>query len=132
MSSHSGLDAIKSGAQKFGSGVVDAAHGAQNGTNAAMHSIAQVLHTIQHLGLDDVLKPIGLSRRRGFPFGALFGGIAIGACAVAIATIAIPGAPKARRMVRQFVKSAVGKGKEVKDEVEDRVQQNGVMKDAHV
>lgn len=127
MSKHSGFGAIADGAHKLGEGVADVAHSAQSGTLDAIHGAAKLVHTIQRLGIDDILGTVGLARRRSsFRFGVFLGGVALGASAVAIAAFALPQAPKARRAVRHFVRStfgtAVAKGEEAKEEVVERIQ----------
>lgn len=125
MSKH-GFGAIADSAHRLGEGVVDAAHTAQSGTASAIHAAAALVHTLEKLGLDDVLGVVGLQRKRSsFSFATLLGGAAIGAGVVAIAALAIPQAPKARRAVRHFVRSAVDKAQSTKDHVVDRMHQNG-------
>jgi hypothetical protein len=119
MSKH-GIGAIADSAQKFGAGIVDVAQSAQTGT-------VNALHTLQHLGVDDVLGVIGLQRRRSaFSLGSFLGGAAIGAGIMAVAVLAIPQAPKARRAVRHFVRSAVAKATP-ENEREQHGYQNGHM-----
>ncbi|MFO0614123.1 MAG: hypothetical protein U0414_16135 [Polyangiaceae bacterium] len=125
MSKHSGLGAIADGAHKLGEGMVDVTHSARSGALDAVHGAANLLHAIQRLGINDILGTVGLQRRRGFAYGVFLGGIALGASAAVIAAIAIPQAPKARRAVRNLVRSTLSKGSEIKEEVADRLHQNG-------
>lgn len=131
MSKH-GFGAIADSAHKLGEGVVDAAHTAQSGTASAIHAAATVIHTLQKLGLNDVLGVVGLQRRRSsFSFGSFLGGAAIGAGVVAIAALAIPQTPRARRAVRNFVRSAVSKVQPTKEHISERIQNGQARHEAN-